>query len=282
MYLNKYKIKNTLNLDTNNCFRLETTYPTFQEDLVKFKSHLKQLVSDKKSATFYKFGDGDYRFLKGIEIGSAKPGNRALSKSYNEIDLEAHNKGAQLCDYYTCEIYPENRNEFQHVIDKNIDYPAEYGYGLVANKWLLEEFKGQIGIIGAEPKIKLIQELLQYKEYQNYLGLDKFEDYIYFPQKFAADDLISLENYIKPQLENSTSKIFLLGIGHAKSGILYKFKTYSPAVYLDVGGGIDMIAGCINTKRPFAGAWTNYRLPNFDYNQIDYMNYNNGNEKQLI
>ena len=94
----QYNIPGTINLDTNSCFGLETTYPTFQEDLIKFKSHLKQLVSNKESATFYKFGDGDYRFLKGIEVGSAKPGNRALSKPYNEIDLKAHNKGAQLCD----------------------------------------------------------------------------------------------------------------------------------------------------------------------------------------
>ena len=42
-----------------------------------------------------------------------------------------------------------------------------------------------------------------------------------------------------------------------------------------------MLSGCINTKRPYAGGWTNYRLPNFDYGNIDYMNYNNENEKYL-
>ena len=41
-------------------------------------------------------------------------------------------------DYYTCEIYPENRKMFSEVIDRDIDYPAEYGYGLVANKWFLK------------------------------------------------------------------------------------------------------------------------------------------------
>tara|TARA_R110000803_G_scaffold180781_1_gene243194 strand:- start:3714 stop:4610 length:897 start_codon:yes stop_codon:yes gene_type:complete len=281
MYLNKYKINNTLNLDSNPCFSREETYPLFEEDLTKYKTHLKQLVEDSRSATFYKFGDGDYRFLKGIEIGSAKPGARALSKPYKDMNLEIHNEGALLCDYYTCEIYPENRKEFNEVINRDIDYPAEYGYGLIANKWLLREFKGKIGVIGAEPKIRLIQELLKYPEYQNYLGIDKFEDYIYFPQKFAADDLDSLEEHIKPQLQNSTSKIFLVGIGHAKSGILHRFSSYASSVYLDVGGGIDMIAGCISTKRPYAGSWTNYKLSNFDYSQIDYMNYNHGNEKLL-
>jgi hypothetical protein len=281
MYLNKYKIENTLNLDSNPCFNKEETYPKFQEDLNRFKTNLKLLVENKDSSTFYKFGDGDYRFLKGIEVGSATPGRRALSKPYSEIDLALHNTNAQKCDYYTCEIYPENRREFGEVINREIDYPAEYGYGLVGNKWLTKTFKGRIGVIGAKPKLELIQQLLEYPEYKDYLGIDKFEDYILFPQKFAADDMKSLENILKPQLEKSTSDIFLLGIGHAKSGILHKFTEYKKAVYLDVGGGIDMLSGCINTKRPYAGSWVNYRLPNFNYGDIDYMNYNSKNEKYL-
>ena len=279
--IHKYTIPGTVNLDGHKCFNNPDTYDDFHGDLIKFQTNLIDLVDNKVSATFYKFGDGDYRFLKGISVGSAKPGNRALSKPYSEINLELHNNNAQKCDYYTCEIYPENRKEFREVIKREIDYPAEYGYGLVGNKWLTKTFKGKIGVIGAQPKLELIQKLLEYNEYKDYLGLDKFEDYIYFPQKFAADNLDKLETIIKPQLERSTADIFLLGIGHAKSGILYKFKQFKSAVYLDVGGGIDMLAGCINTKRPYAGAWINFRLRNFDYSTIDYMNYNKGNEKYL-
>ena len=279
--IDQYKIRGTVNLDGHSCFNNPTSYGNFQHDLIKFQNNLIDLVNNNKPATFYKFGDGDYRFLKGIEVGSAMPGRRALSKPYSEIDLTLHNTNAQKCDYYTCEIYPENRREFSEVINREIDYPAEYGYGLVGNKWLTKTFKGRIGVIGAKPKLELIQQLLEYTEYKEYLGIDNFEDYIYFPQKFAADDMEVLENTLKPQLEKSTADIFLLGIGHAKSGILHKFTEYKKAVYLDVGGGIDMLSGCINTKRPYAGGWTNYRLPNFNYGNIDYMNYNNENEKYL-
>lgn len=281
MYQDIYKIKDTLNLDGHSCFHSENTYPKFQEELIEFKNKIKELVDNKESVTFYKFGDGDYRFLKQIPVGSAKPGNRAISKSYEELDMNTHIKNAQLCDYYTCEIYPENRKYFKEVIQRDIDYPAEFGYGLVANKWLLETFKGRIGLIGAEPKLKLIEELLKRDEYKDYLGLDYFNDYIYIPQKFAADDIDSLENIIKPQLENSNSDIFLVGMGHSKNGILHKFTDYKRSVYLDVGGGIDMIAGCINTRRPYAGSWVNYRIDGYDYSKIDYMNYNNGNEKLI-
>ena len=34
--------------------------------------------------------------------------------------------GAQLCDYYTCEIYPTNRARFADVISRKVDYPAEF------------------------------------------------------------------------------------------------------------------------------------------------------------
>ena len=170
---------------------------------------------------------------------------------------------------------------FHEVINNEIDYPAEYGYGLVANKWFFENFKGRIGLLGASEKLNIIKELLQYKEYQDYLGLESFTDYIHFPQKYAADDIELVEQFIGDQLKNSTADIFLLGIGHAKSGVLHTFKKYKPAVYLDVGAGIDMLAGCVNTKRPFAGNWKNFRLSNYDYSQIDYLNYNRGNEKYL-
>ena len=43
---------------------------------------------------------------------------RALSKPYSQINHKAFTDGASLCDYYTCEIYPENRSKFREVIWK--------------------------------------------------------------------------------------------------------------------------------------------------------------------
>ena len=281
MYLDKYKIEGVTNLDSNGCFHNENTYPNFQEDLEKFKVHLTDLVNKGESKTFYKFGDGDYFFLKGQSIGSASPGKRALSVSYDKINHQAFVEGANLNDYYTCEIYPENRSKFKEVIDKEIDYPAEYGYGLVGNKWLFNNFSGDIGLIGASEKLNIIKELMKHDEYKEYLGLDYFTDYIHFPQKYACDDIDKVEEFVGEQLSNSTANIFLLGIGHSKSAILHRFKKYTNAVFLDVGAGIDMIAGCININRPYAGDWTNYRIKGYDYSNIDYLKYT-GQGKHII
>lgn len=280
--LDLYKIEGTVNLDQHSCFEDKETFNQFQEGLEVFKYHINQLVLEKEDATtFYKFGDGDYRFLMAQEIGSAKPGNRALSVPYSEINLESHRDGANKCDYYTCEIYPENRLMFSEVIKKEISYPAEYGYGLVANKWFFKKFDGKIGLIGAKEKLILIQELMKRQEYKDYLGINQFNDYIYYPQKYACDDVDSVEKYVGEQLEKSNSKIFLLGIGHSKSAILHRLKKYTNSVFMDVGAGIDMIAGCINITRPYAGDWVNYRINDYDYSNIDYLKYS-GEGKEVI
>ena len=282
MYLDMYKIEGTINNDQNDCFHDETTYPKFQEELEEFKDLLKKLVDFNQSRTFYKFGDGDYHFLKKESVGSATPGRRALSKSYDEIDHDAFTKGAQECDYYTCEIYPENRVKFAGVINRAVDFPAEFGYGLVSNKWLLKTFAGQIGLIGAGLKLNIIKNLMEAPQYQEYLGLEKFEDYISLPQKFACDDLEATEKMVASQLMKSTSKIFLMGMGHVKSGLIPRLKKYRNAVFLDVGASIDALAGIIDVDRPYAGDWTNYQIDDVQlYKGIDFLAYE-GKGKHLV
>ena len=274
MYLDQYKIEGTVNNDQNPCFNNAETYPKFQENLEKFKQFLVDSVNENKSITIYKFGDGDYYFLQKMPVGSATPGRRALSKSYESIGHEAFVEGAQLCDYYTCEIYPENIAHYKEVIQRDIDFPAEYGYGLVTNKWLLQTFAGKIGLIGANTKMNIIENLMEAPQYQEYLGLEKFEDYISIPQLYACDDIDATEKMVGEQLEKSTSKIFLMGMGHVKSGLIHRLKKYTDAVFYDVGASIDAIAGVIDTDRPYAGDWTNYQIDEESlYDGVDLLAY---------
>lgn len=289
LYLDKlpysqiYTIENTKNLDPHPCFKLSTTYPKFQSKLLEFKQLLRKLYEDNEGKTIYKFGDGDYFFLKGIPTGSAKPGNRALSKPLTINQLSLYSNGAQKSDLFLCEIYPENRRKFSKVIPtKKINYPAEFAYGLLANKWILRNFSDSIGLIGADKKIDLIKKLMEFEEYREYLGIEKFSDYIKVPQKFACDNLDSRLSELEMQLSKAKSKLFLVGIGHLKSGVLYKLPSYHKAVYLDVGSGIDALAGVIDEGRPFFGDWTNYRLKSgYDYDKIDMLQYSNSRIKIL-
>ena len=274
MYLDMYKIEGTINNDADPCFHSEKTYPRFQSELIEFMDLLKGYVHDNVSKTFYKFGDGDYYFLKKQHVGSATPGRRALSKSYDQINHDVFVKGAQECDLYTCEIYPTNRRSFAEVIHRGVNYPAEFGYGLVTNKWLLRTFAGKIGLIGANTKMNIIQNLMEAPQYQDYLGLEKFEDYVSLPQKFACDDIDATEQMVAEQLKNSTSKIFLMGMGHVKSGLIHRLKKHADAVFLDVGASIDALAGIIDVNRPYAGDWTNYQIDEPElYDDVDFLAY---------
>ena len=282
MYLDCYKIEGTVNNDQNPCFHNQDTHPEFQEKLEFFKKLLIQQVKHNKSVTYYKYGDGDYYFLTKQSVGSATPGKRALSKEYDSIGHEDFVEGAQLCDYYTCEIYPENIQRFSEVINREIDFPAEYGYGLVSNKWIFKTFAGQIGLIGADRKIDIIENIIEAPQYQEYLGIEKFEDYIRIPQQFACDDLEATEKMVGDQLEKSTSKIFLVGIGHVKSGLLHRLKKYTDAVFLDVGSSLDAIAGVIDVDRPYFGDWTNYQIDEKGlYNGVDFLQYDSRKGKHI-
>jgi len=269
-----YTIPGTKNISGLKFYSNPKIYPLFQKDLEKFKELLVSLVNQKTNVTFYKFGDGDYYFLKKLERGSAKPGVRAISKSFDEIKIEEFWEGALKNDYFITEIMPERYSLFKELFPERArDFPSEYCHGLVANKWFFTTFKGKIGLIGAKEKLKIIELLMQHREYKEYLGIDNFNDYIYVPQKFAADNVNSLEKSVAKQLKNSKSDIFLLGIGHVKSALLHRLKRYKQAVYVDVGGAIDAIAGIMNIRRLHMAKWVNYKLKNYDYSNIDYMNY---------
>ena len=277
-----YKIDGAINNDPHKCFQSEDTYPEFQMKLDDFKKLLVELVDNNESRTFYKFGDGDYYFLQKMPVGSATPGRRALSKSYESIGHEAFVEGAQLCDYYTCEIYPENIVHYKEVISREIDFPAEFGYGLVANKWFFKTFAGEIGLIGANTKMNIIKNLMEAPQYQEYLGLEKFEDYISLPQRFACDDIDATEKMVGEQLKKSTSKIFLMGMGHVKSGLIHRLKKYTDAVFLDVGTSIDAIAGVIDIDRPYVSDWTNYQIDEPElYDDVDLLAYE-GKGKHIL
>ena len=224
--------------------------------------------------------------MKGIPNGSAKPGKRALSISYNSFNLKPFLEGWNKADYHCVEYLEkgmrEKLNELYPSQKNNI--PTEYLYGLTSSKWFFKTFKGKIGLIGAGPKMNLIKELMKNKKYQEYLGLEKFNDYIKIPQKFACDNLDNTINIVKQQLEkaNSETRIYLYGVGHVKSGLIHHLPKIKKAIYLDIGAGIDGIAGLLDPDRPYAKKWVNHRLKNYDYNNLDLLNYNKRKDKNII
>lgn len=280
-YLQRYRIEGCANNDTHKCYTIPEIEPGFQVKLEEFKKLLVDLVEDPEGCkTFYKYGDGDYWFLNGVAIGSATPGRRALSKDYSEIGLQRFIDGSKKCDYYTCELYPENREKFRELLGREPDFPAEFAYGLTANHWLTKTFAGRIGVIGGLEKVETIRMLATFPEYRQYLELGEggFNDYLTIPERFACDNLSATTRLLGEQLRRSdpATRIYLVGVGHVKSGLLHQLPEYKKAIYLDVGTGLNMLAGCINHSRPYAADWVNYGVKNQSNGSLDQMDFQEG------
>ena len=268
-------------------YRTGIKNPEFKQGYRKFLDLIQEILVNKETGTFYKFGDGDYYFLNKISVGSAKPGSRALSKNYSEINIDEFRFRSSGCNYYFCEIPDHNRDLFYKTFgDTLIHSPAEYIYASIANRDLfriISQTKSKVGLIGANQKLLLIKELIEYSEYQEYLGITQFDQYIPIPQKFACDDPEQILQDINSLIEKNKCDIYLLGVGHIKSYILSELGKKWNSVFLDVGSGIDALAGVIDTRRPYFGKWRNFTLPNSEaYELIDYLQFNHRNKRKLM
>lgn len=167
------------------------------------------------------------------------------------------------------------------------NFPSETVYALIATKWIFKNYKNQIGIIASAEKILIIKELMSYPEYKEYLGMDNFTEYIDVPAKGAADEVLNLSKKIGERIKGSETKIFLVGVGSSKIALMPLLKEYSNAVFIDVGCGIDAIAGIVCQERPYFAEWTNYRIKSYNYSDIDFMDkgnpaWNNPNYKTIL
>ena len=280
--LSQYEIEGTEYLMPPEAYSSEDTYENFKNGLLDFKSTLSKNLEDEKNVTYCRFGDGDFYFLNKIPRGSAKPGRRALKRPYFLINHKKFVEGSTKNDYYLSLMSKSHRENFENYFNKPPDYLIEYVYGLLSNKWILQSTVKNIGLVGADKKLELINSLMEKQEYKEYLGIENFSDYISIPQRFAADNLSKTKRLVKKQLTKANSNLFLVGIGHVKTGLLHEFKNYNRSVYLDIGVGMDALAGVVNLTRPYFGNWKNYQLKNSSlYKEIDFLVNKNNHVKNI-
>ncbi len=309
-------------------------YKSLQAAFLDLARTIIALSEQGKAASIVRASDGDYYFLRKVEIGSAKPGRRALTVPYEKIDMALFRRLFWQNDIIAVSIEPSfhnswkkylfyekfdkffwklnfkfrGQNSFKYlnfIFDKifspiiktgfflkpfiknhphknkaveilnKTQTPMEAVYSLVPSKWIFRNFKNQIGIIAGEKKCELIGLLMQREEYRNYIGMDKFTDYVAVPQKGAADNLEALAKDIGEKIKHSQAKIFLVGVGSAKLGLLPLLKQYKNAIFIDVGAGLDALAGVVCQQRPYFCEWTDYRINGYDYSKVDFMDQGN-------
>ena len=272
-----YDLEGLIDINKNRMdksYQDPNTWPTYEKDFNKFKENILEWVKNGESKVLLRVYDGEFLFLKGIKKGNI--GTRHCSLELSEKFIRKFYNNSLKCDTLSSHLTVLPNGKFHKLYksvygNKKIDYPMEFHYGIILSKWIFKHFKNQIGIIAGNEKIKVIKELIKRKRYRHYLGIDYFSDYIEVPEKYSCDNTEEVENSIKDQLKDSTSKIFLFGIGISKLAIAYKFKEFYPAVYLDAGITLSGLAGFLTKDRPYAANWLNFRLTNYDYSNVDKM-----------
>ncbi|MCX6800002.1 MAG: hypothetical protein NT091_02565, partial [Candidatus Falkowbacteria bacterium] len=295
---------------------------------------IKIKVNSGGNLSVLRLGDGDYYFLRQIPLGSAKPGRRALTKSYENLPMSIFLKRMWQNDFICPEVTPHNYKMwhgyvFYEFFDKILDefkinfqnnktaapvkvvfdkifgwlisrpvwlrifvwlvslrkkggyyqkaislvnktyMPMEVIYALVSTKLIFRNYPDKIALIGAKEKLDVIKELVKKEEYKKYLGIEKFVDYIDVPQVGAADNIDELVKNTGMQVAKSSARIFLVAAGSAKLGFLSELKEYKDAIYIDIGCGMDALAGIVCQDRPYFASWVNYRLKAYDYGKVD-------------
>ena len=273
-----YKIENTSNKHKEQLKGIEYNdpnfYPNFQNDIKILKNILIEKNKNKESFIVMRVYDGEFHFLNKVVAGSGP--TRHYSKQLTDEFIKPFKDGCYKVDMLCCQLNINMLRKFDFVIPnpKPKFIPMDIIYGLIANKWYLSTFKNKIALIGGKAKMDVIKNLMKYEEYRNYVKNDSFLDYIEVPERFSCDNTELLSKEIGEKIKNSKAEVFLFGIGISKMAIAHKFKNYKNSLFIDIGCGMSALAGTVETDRPYFGSWTNYRLRNYNYSDVDTTSFN--------
>lgn len=279
-----YLIENTINLCSRELngkeYKNPNFYPEFQNKLKEFKQTLLKKHENKEGFVVMRIFDGEFYFLDCKKVGNV--GKRHCSKNLTPQFIKSFKEGCYKVDILATQLYEDKLKHYNKLFpDKSFDLPMEIIYGLVSNKWLLKTFKNKITLIGGSEKMKVIKKLMEFPEYKKYVCNDYFIDYIEVPERYSCDNTDNLIKEIGKKISKSKAEVFLYGIGIAKMAIAYKFKEYKNALFIDIGCGMSALAGTTSIYRPYFGNWINYRLKNYDYKNIDPIDFENKNTVYL-
>ena len=273
-----FKIPNTVNYDPQQLkkeYKNPNNYPKWLDKYRELKELIKEWSIKKESKVILRCFDGEWKFMQKMSIGNIQ--HRHYNKKITDEMVRLFRKNIMNVDIFTSHL--THKNERKIVLpNREIDYPMEFVYALLSSKWILNNFKNKISLIGGSGRMKLIKKLMDKEEYRNYINQDKFNEYISVPELQGCQFIDSTIEIIKEGLKNSKSEIVLFGMGISKLGMINKLKDCHNAIFIDIGHGIDCLAGIGNPIRPYFGMWKNYRLKEIDYKKIYFcdkiQNYN--------
>ena len=259
-----------------NCVQIQRPIIYYYDQLFGI---IKEKIESHSPCSIIRAADGEAFFLQKQVIGNIVTRHYTQSGNLQKVDVEIFKQGLLDCDLRLVPMYRSFQWRFRQIYGRNIfsEIPFECAYALMASRRIFKT-NWKIGIIGSENKINIIQKLLNFSEYRDYIGREAFQDYIAVPERGTANDPVSLAESIKPKLKDGID-IYLVGIGIAKMVVLPRLAKAGKAVFFDAGAGISALAGLVNKERQYFAGWTNFRLKDYNYSQVDQMDLDLAKDK---
>ncbi len=245
--------------------------PTFPQVLENLLSAIEAAIERGQAYSAIRLGDGEAHFLSGRFQGSVAARDLGGSPLLPEL---SEWRGFQGNDLMTFDLNPGRRALWVPVLGEQVMErftPFAPIYAAVANRSLFRRFAGsRIGLIGSGTKLRLIRRLLEHAAYRRYLGVRSFAQYVTFPDRGGCLEPEQTLLSLIQQIDDDPCDIYLVGIGIAKLRLLSRLRDLTGSVVIDVGIGIDALAGVVPFDRGYFGEWRNYRLADVDYRTVDH------------
>lgn len=229
----------------------------------------------KEPLSIIRVADGEALFL-GEKLAGNIPRRHFTLGDFSKIDVDVWKSQLKANDIICFGLELSHRRRWVGLVPEDLlrgFSPFQVVYCLVSTRRIFSLFSShRVGVIANTYKIDLIQTLLEYPAYQSYLGVSGFDQYVRVPQTGAANDWRGLEKDIMVQIDEPCD-LYLVGIGIAKMAVLSRLRDELRTVIVDVGCGIDAIAGCVSHLRPYMADWVNFRLKDWDYSQVDQLDF---------
>lgn len=275
----KYKIENAATIAPKDLLYLKNPFLTplsFEHYCSQLLDEIRTSLISKQGYSAIRLGDGEAFFLRGDFKGNV------ISRHFSSLSAaEAANRdewrrrllGNDLLTFdvanYLREpwrfLFPQVKNEF---------FPINIIYGLIASRRLFRLFpSASFGIIGAAEKLSLISRLCLSQDYRDYLGVSQpFQVYVPIPQRHSCDRIDDLEHTVLSTVNQAPKcDIYLLGMGISKIYLMQPLRQETSSIVLDIGHGMDALAGIVPLSRSFMGDWTNYRYPGVNLENLDLL-----------
>lgn len=135
-------------------------------------------------------------------------------------------------------------------------YPTvDFTYALMGNKWILETFRNQIGVVTHAANVSGLKELIKRPGHRAHILQDVIVDYIEVPETAGFSDP-GIEDRLVKQIRASPARVLLFGVGPTKLRFFHRLHDLGPRLYIDIGFTMDAI--CRNRPpldRPYFGSW---------------------------